>query len=1640
MKSEACNRAAELASATSANAFSLDNLGGFAQFVGANSPAAGIIAASRPSTPSSTDNSDVIALPELDPELVVIFKKISKRDSVTKVKALEELEAYLQANKNFIGLILNTWVGTYGKLVLEVDRRVRLAANQVHALVTSNVKKKLAPVLKDIIGPWLLSMHDQSKDIVGIAKGSFEAMFAADKRAGVISFCQKEILDYLVDMLLYKTAETLSDARYVTKEDMLSKYARIVSSSFQIISYLISELPVEQRMNCENEYNIILDDTTLWKKFASHSSPLIRKSLYSFIKVLLLSWKDMVEKRLDVICPSFFAAVFIEKESFAHSEMWDALLLMTKNFPQSWIIISKKKPSLPKLYNFLRLGLNGSVNIAYPSVLALLANLPEEIKSVDKFYTDVFDNFWKGLYTEFIEKANFQIFLDAYIECIVYFAITLSKKDDDSSKRTAFSLVQDKLWNVLIVFFLGSRDKVINEKIDSNAYVIVAKHLNVLASIESTKDLSTSLWSQLDQLFIQTIVDCSSTVTRDMFDMSSFSQKTGNFLVCMSQEIKKSVAIDEITNDMVKRLLYESVVSSVVHKNKSFDLLTLANQLISSYEMAIKEIQNIAGAVKQLLILFSSEETPIAPLTSFYVAAVVRLSDREEAKQLWNEFIEKIYAIHEQSEVNSSEIVVLALEQVKKDNAVDFKFQHEHLDTMVKAFSESPRTGVPRPVLENASQLLIHHLVYICLAYQILSDATVAVVLSNLETCLMDFNRGEHHVQGLKAVVSTLNMMERLTQDDENAKKISERESFATIPSQIFDAIFTSQRPHHYDDVEENDEEMNLYRDIQVKSAAVWDSISGTILSDRMDLAYSIVKQMRLSILDVTFTSSPSDFVQRAKKLLSSSFFNQEAYQNALSILLGTKEEWEHLFVPFIHHTTDYLSLAILDPFVALSADSLTDDKDELMPVSYDMYGLSSFVRLALFWGEYLSDLSSLDLVFADGRNDWLIHQLMIASVACDQGLSAPNACRIWEKKAIEGIRIFIKHSQDLFSNWLSFVTRSSFNISEFSEQLLASIKARQPVQENKRLLSFTSNLVLSSQNVVLCANVLQSLLCKLLVLTDWPVSELQKWLPFIKAEATELDLLMKTSLLRAFKYALSNTDPYRHYQSDLCSKLSGATSLFDFDYYTEDDSANDDLKKKRYWSILGLLNASSLKVEPFDIPRQRIMYLIQSLRPLLSQDFEFSSDQQKARTQAQFAQLLKHLAESVPDELGGHWDYFLESCFTWTAYADANQPEELLVLYYALDLYQTLVTLSHDNEALYESVKEHLPSYGKLLLELAAKEYGKGVGFKVRTLYQKTLSNLLEYIPDRTLLEADCFSDLCQLIVTSNEELQKCAYKLLKKLIAQKVEDLSVRLEFTETSEEETHIEIDNNILSFILNPPDLSEWQVNELDGRHYEVFGYLLVWMLMLDHFNDITFKLKQEYTAELKEKEAFACLMPVLCAILNVGQRGVNKPFDLTNWNITEYDTEGFDGSQETSFYILASHLYYRSLRYIPSLVRIWWIDCKHRQLTLAVESYTEKYFSQPIINDELELVNRPDIKSQLEENEENEFTIKTLKAASEVTAKYVVDEQDMQIAIKLPSNYPLRQIEVEGVQKVGVNDKQWRGWMFSITAVIGSQVS
>ncbi|KAI7889142.1 uncharacterized protein EV154DRAFT_515547 [Mucor mucedo] len=1667
MQPASSSRAADLAG--TANSLSFENLGGFAQFVGASSTTAGI-ASSRPATPSSLDGfeSSTSSSTDLDPELVVILKKVTKRDAVTKLKALEELENYLKSNKHAVGHILHNWVPMYGKLVLEVDRRVRLVANQVHSLITANAKKRLAPLLKEFIGPWILAMNDQSKDVARVAQCSFEAVFAQEKRLGVMTFCQKEILDYVTDMLLYKTADTLSDARYVSKEDMAAKYARIISSSFAVISYLITALSLDERTKCQNEYDLIMDDTTMWKRFATHENPVIRKALYTFIRTLLLNWKEMIETRLDLICPNFYASVFTEKDTSTHSDMWDALLLMTKKFPSSWVIIGKKKPALPKLYHFLRSGLNGSVSISYPSMLALLANLPDELKEAPKFYTDVFENFWKGLSTDFIDRSNSHIFLNAYAECVVYFAITLSKSADEKAIKTATDLIENTFWDMIKVYFLNSRDKNIGDKLDPNGYAIVAKHLVVMASVESVKDCMVTFWSHMDALLVQTVIDCGSEVTRAPLDMDVFCQKTGNLLTAISREIQqannheKYATLQSYANDLAKRLLLASLQSSIVHKDKAFGLLVLAYQLISNYRESAIKTEGVVHATQQLLVLFTeAAENAGVSLISFYVTLVAAIKDKDEAKSLWSGLMNQLYIMFntDDMKLRGAKILLLVLEQIQSEKlTLDFDYNSEQLDSLVETCAlvrlNEACVIVPRPILESIVSLSLSHY----LSFKLLSDATATGIISGLEANLVAFNRHQYiekkshalpepSVQTLKTTLSTLVILQQLF--DENADQLIQMTE--NIICEVFDAMFVTAKTQHEEEEQakaEDNEELSLQ--ICTRASAVWDLLVKNLSVGNVTL----LRRIKRSIIDIRYSASPSDSVRRIEKLLDTAYSDDLAREEAITAILGTEQEWKELSeVPLGQYTNELLSLGIVNNYASLAVQPLIEDSGELTPVSFDIYGLSAFGRFALFLGEYLSDSHVRKHFFCDMRRDWVIGQLMMTSAACEQGLTVPGICRVWESKAVDGIRAFVQSTDALFSDWLvtSLDTHVSIkNASEWNERLLKAIKEGPGGMDGSdRLLNFVARLMKSSENEVLSATVLQHVLQRLSILIEWSVEDLEKWLPFVKAESNELDLLAKIAILSSFKNTISSTNTYKHYQSDLASKLSGVSKLEKFDYDMEDP----DLKKKTNYSLLALLNASSLKYGSFDIPRQRIMYLIQGIRPMLQNDdddYEFSSDQQKARVQAQLAQLLKHLADTVQDISGSHREFFLQSCFGWVACADASQPEELIVVYSALDLFNALYTLSQNNDELLEVVHDHLPIMSKALLELMAKEEEylqqkkddvHFVGYsKARLVYQTLLAELLENIPEKTLIESECFNNLNALIHTPNEVLQKRAYLLLQKYVAHRVQDLSVRLEFTETNEEETRADIDKDVFDVLLNPPDLSNWQSTGLEEQAlHEILGYLLTWMLMFDHFTDITFKLKQEYTAQLKEREAVSHLMPVLCKVLSVGQgHQGSKPFDLTPWSIVEYDTEGFDSAAEMSYLILASHLYYRALTHIPSLIRLWWIDCKQRQLTIAVESYTEKYFSQQLINNEMDLVNRPDIKTQLEENEENEFTVKTLRSASEVTATYRVDEQNMQIAIKLPSNFPLRQIDVEGVQKVGVNDKQWRGWMFAVAAVIGSQ--
>ncbi|CAO3592382.1 unnamed protein product [Absidia cylindrospora] len=1593
--------------------------------------------------------------------------------------------------------MLVTWVTIYNKLVLEVDRRVRLAASNIHQLICLRAKKKMAPYLKEFIGAWMMAMFDQSKDVARLARAAFESVFAEDKRQGVIVFCQKEILDYVSEMLLVKTAETLSDKRYVSPDDMAAKYARVMSSSLYAVTYLTESLPNDERIKSLDDYNALFDSPALWK-FVTHENPVIRRTLYHLIKILLLHWPDVLESRLDMICPDFYASIFVDKDTSVHVEMWDSLLLMTKQFPDSWIIISKKKPALNKLYNFLRNGLNGSANIAYPSMIVLLANLPLQLQDSPNFYKDVFINFWKGMSSNVIDRSNSHELVNAYTECLVYFAIKKSASDGETTKY----LVDVALFDAIKTYLIQTKESAtVREKMNDQCGICLAKHMVTLIKSNSQLPLD-ALWSQMETLCVQTVIDCNGPPGSNV-TLSTFCRQVGTLLSCIRQNLQisdislESDSVYAPITGLVQRLFTAAMESSLVHKEHASDLLTLAYVLLHEYITdVISDIDESKICTQLLSLLSSVPPISVSSVVSVYVTVLSNLSDQAIMEKWWQDILTHVYEM-QPADGNVRQMAVLAslLEQIELQKP-KMNYQTKTLDDLIQqlakdilTFSPAHEQGNSQDDQFNRSLLekVFVRIISLHLDRKLITEDTVCVVLASILSALESFN--QHHQtnptdtididHGSESVMNHITksvlciVLGLLEPKDATAVNFLRHSSLSDLPSQVFDIMFIN----HVDpsaQVAENERQTqadDIISNIQLLASMIWDTMVNLIeiskLSDETlstNFKQSVLEHVKNSIRNVDCLSSPADSVQRAIKLLSTLYPDicTLEYQLAVTTLVGNNASWENMYSPFQEkRTLEYMASSITDRYAGMDYQSLWEDKDELYPVRYDIYGLSSLGRLALFTVAFIQGQVGLDTFFktdkVDDRDDRdaLMRTLMVISQECKQGLGLIDLSRIWKSQTsipsasssstaattlpmdvlAVGINNFVQQTNTMFNSWFNLTLENHpqpTSVSNLCVSLSKSIKTGSLIQNsnNNRLLKFAFDSLKSHQIMdSYYASFIQILVDHLVVHDHWTGKQIEEWLPLLKAEEQTVSPLTKCALITSFKSVIGEVAGYRYLQSDFANKLSGSEGLQVFDDRAE------------AWQWLSLLNASTLHFGSIAIPPQRLMYLLNAIKGWFNQDYDdHLSVIDRNKIHSQLAILFGNISDSIQEVSGSQWDFFLNCIYEWISYNEASDFDSLPLMYNSLHLLSTLLTMAREgNVEVDEAVKEHWNDISVALWSCFIKEKDTALPISLpRQRYQELLADVLEEVPFKVLQAAGNFGDVAHLLDSTNDVLQKRAFFILKKLVNEQANDMSVQMEFTQTDDNETSQCIDQDLFKRLINEPTLSSWDVTSVDEKSlHEILGYLVSWLLMFEHFGDITFKLKQIYTSELKDGGAIDKLMPFLFKILKVGVGQGTSPFDLAPWDCSVYELEGFDIMVDTSYSLLAAHLYYQALKHIPSLARSWWINLKNHVLVSSVEQYTEQHFSGLLISHEMEMMNRPDIKQQLEEND-NEFSVRTLKANNEVHATYHVDEEAMQISIKLPSNFPLQQISVEGIQKFGVKDKQWRGWMFAIAAVIGSQ--
>lgn len=319
-----------------------------------------------------------------NPEVVVIFKSLMKRDPKTKEKALNDLLTVSAIDDSTI----IAWLQMYPKLALDNSRSVRLLSHQIQANFLKIVGgKTYSKYLKSSMPIWLMGMFDTDKSVSSIAYKTLLQSFQGDssKLNKTWSIFEEQIINLIGTIVSIETLETLSDRRYTSESEMVSKYDRALVCGINMLSKLPDETIVP-----------ILEEESLW----DHLSTCLKEDNMDLVlfKNLLLLITNLSDENLQLVyklvSKKFIKIKFKSNKisgSIIYSNViipfWQAIVRLTefginnnlkKNF---WDLAGSK--SSTRFYEYLKLGPCNLDPTYYSLIIKVFQDLQQKLDVVD---------------------------------------------------------------------------------------------------------------------------------------------------------------------------------------------------------------------------------------------------------------------------------------------------------------------------------------------------------------------------------------------------------------------------------------------------------------------------------------------------------------------------------------------------------------------------------------------------------------------------------------------------------------------------------------------------------------------------------------------------------------------------------------------------------------------------------------------------------------------------------------------------------------------------------------------------------------------------------------------------------------------------------------------------------------------------------------------------------------------------------------------------------------------------------------------------------------------------------------------------------------------------------------------------------
>lgn len=373
-------------------------------------------------------------LASIDPNIQVVLKKLTKKDAVTKGKALIELTQLIEESEiDVVKAVLPLWPRLYKSLYADISHRVREYCQQAHKAFVVKLAKQIAPILKQLCPEWIASQFDTYAPAASVARNSLATAFPQHKLKDVLAFCHDELLEY-VHRLLLVPMPMPADKGY-TPEEYEARSERLVYMGLHSYTFYLGHTETGLWKERLDRHEGILADGKFWS-YAKHKSPQVKAAWLETVGAIL----DKTTGLLDAYHSKIVSAVvqnLDDGDALVQSAAWTCLLRIQLIIP-NWVEHTNvEKAFLPKLRKVLSEPNQG----LSAHLLPFVSHMNEQVLGthLPRFLMDFFTSLKTAMTNTRAGNAKeLKVLVDTYFECVHY---VIKRMQVDSSYVTA---VEDK--------------------------------------------------------------------------------------------------------------------------------------------------------------------------------------------------------------------------------------------------------------------------------------------------------------------------------------------------------------------------------------------------------------------------------------------------------------------------------------------------------------------------------------------------------------------------------------------------------------------------------------------------------------------------------------------------------------------------------------------------------------------------------------------------------------------------------------------------------------------------------------------------------------------------------------------------------------------------------------------------------------------------------------------------------------------------------------------------------------------------------------------------------------------------------------------------------------------------------------------